>query len=110
MRNNIQKVILSYRIILVILLFLIFSKTCIAQKDTLYLLTENPFFIKNQNTIITGFGIKSIDKRFNLDYYQFQVQNYLGWDEKGNDIYLSLDELRKEVKLDAIKYETKVTL
>lgn len=92
--------------LLIIILFGI-TQSVIAQKDTLYLFIEKPFFqyqtIKN---IRVGFSIMSNDKRFVCDYYKFGVINYQGWDEKGNDIYLNFNQLRKKININDINYET----
>lgn len=83
------------------------TQSTIAQKDTLYLFIDKPFFrYQTIKSIHTGFIVKSEDKRFVCDYYKFGVINYQGWNEKGEDIYLSLKELRKEVNIDTLKYKT----
>ncbi len=89
---------------IILILSLISLQVCFSQADTLYIMIENPFFVKNYNSISVGFGINSKDKRFNLDYYQFRLTNYKGWDENGNDIFLDINQLRKEINIDTIKY------
>ncbi len=67
------------KIILIIIIFTI-TRCAIAQKDTLYLFIDEPFFqYENIENIEIGFVIKSKDKRFVCDYYKFGVINYQGW-------------------------------
>lgn len=92
--------------ILLISVFL-FSQSALSQKDTLYLLIEKPFIQGTMKTnYLFGFTINSKDKRFVCDYYKFQIPSYKGWDEKGMDIYLNLEELKEEIDIDTIDYET----
>jgi hypothetical protein len=68
---------------------------------------KKPFFQgKGIENIITGFTINSKDKRFFCDYYKFSILNFMGWDENGEDIYLTLKELKQEVSIDSISYKT----
>lgn len=95
----------------IIIIGIIFiSQITFSQSDTLYLMLDNPNFRKNYNEIFIGFGIKSNDKQFNLDYFNFKVSNYKGWDKEGNDIYLDISELKQEVAIDTIDYETRLDL
>ncbi|MCG8235126.1 hypothetical protein [Tenacibaculum finnmarkense] len=92
--------------IIIIILFGIVQNV-IAQKNTLYLFIEKPFFqyqtIKN---IRIGFTAISKDKRFVCDYYQFGVFN-LHWSEEKKDVInLPINNLREKVKIDTIPYET----
>jgi len=90
-----------------LILFLFIGLKAFSQKETLYLFIEKPFFrYSTIENIKTGFIINSQDKRFVCDYYKFGILNYLGWDENGEDIYLNLKELRKEIKIDSIQYKT----
>lgn len=94
----------------IIILFGIIQNT-IAQKDTLYLFIEKPFFeYQTIKDIEIGFTVISKDKRFVCDFYKFGVINYQGWDEKGNDIYLNFSQLRKKININDINYETIKTL
>lgn len=95
--------------ILTLIMFLC-SFDIFSQNDTLYILIEKPFFVKNNNDVYIGFGIKSKDKKFNLDYYQFKLLNFNGWDDKGNDIFLDIDELKNSIDLKDINYKTPVNL
>ena len=92
------------KIFLIVSLLLI--EICTAQTEKLYLIIDNPFFVENSNLITVGFGVKSKDKRFNLDYFNFRVLNFKGWNEEGEDIYLDKKQLRKKIDLNSIKYET----
>ena len=91
---------------IVLLIYLSLSTFCFSQNDNLYILVEEPFYVVNENNITTEFGIKSEDKRFNLDFYRFQVSNFQGLDEKGKNVYHSLSELKEEVNLDSINSMT----
>lgn len=89
------------------LLLVITTLTVKSQNNTLYLVLDKPFFqYQTIENINIGFVIESNDKRFVCDYYKFKVLNYQGWNKKGEDIFLSLKELRKEVNLNDINYET----
>ena len=79
--------------IIISLIFLSITQITTSQDNSLYLLIEKPFFIKTHNNISVGFSIKSKDKRFILDYFQFRISNYMGLDENGNDIFLDLKQL-----------------
>ncbi|NQW35547.1 MAG: hypothetical protein HQ471_00945 [Flavobacteriales bacterium] len=96
--------------IIISLIFLSITQITTSQDNSLYLLIEKPFFIKTHNNISVGFSIKSKDKRFILDYFQFRISNYMGLDENGNDIFLDLKQLRKKVTTDSIKYKTILSL
>lgn len=95
------------KISLIIIILFGIIQSAVAQKDTLYLFIEKPFFqyqtIKN---IRIGFIVMSKDKRFVCDYYKFGVINYQGWDEEGNDIYLNFNQLRKKININDINYKT----
>ncbi len=69
---------------------------------TLYLLTNK---IKG---VGYGFAINSEDKRFMTDYYMFNLKKVKGFSKKNNfDFeYYTLDEIRKEISIDTIKYKT----
>lgn len=78
-----------------------------SQSDTLFLLIEKPYIQGKIDTNYKfGFIINSDDKRFVCDYYEFLIHSYQGWDEEGNDVYVSLKDLRKKVKIDTLKCET----
>jgi len=69
---------------------------------TLYLLTNK---IKG---VGYGFAINSEDKRFMTDYYMFNLKEVKGFSKENNfDFeYYTLDEIRKEILIDTIKYKT----
>ena len=96
--------------LMIIILFGI-KQSAIAQKGTLYLLMDKPFFqYPTIENILTGFVIDSKDKRFVCDYYKFYVYN-IHYSEKAKDIiFLPIKDLRKEVKIDTIQYETISTI
>lgn len=93
--------------ILVIIICIINSPILFGQNDALYLLIEKPIFGHICNGVIeTGFIVNSKDNKFVCDYYQFGINTFNGWNENGEDVFLSLKELRKEIDIDTIKYET----
>jgi len=68
---------------------------------------ERPSFMhRDDGTIGTGFIVKSIDKRFICDYYKFGIFTLFYSEEKKDIDYYTLKELRKEIKIDTVKYET----
>lgn len=73
-----------------------------SQNDTLYLLTDK---IKG---VGYGFAVNSKDKRFITDYFIFNLKKVKGFSKKNNfDFeYYTLDEIRKEISLDTIRYKT----
>ena len=92
---------------MVFVFLMLITQAVYSQNDTLYLLMDDPFFrYKNIENIKTGFIINSKDKRFVCDYFMFQIQNFKGWGASGEDIYLDLKELRKEIDINSIDYET----
>lgn len=93
--------------ILIPLVYLFVIQLINAQRDVLTLLVEAPIFKQNDSNFIrTGFMVKSDDKRFVSDYYEFEIFN-IEYSKKDKDIkYLGIDELRVKVSIDTIKYET----
>lgn len=86
------------------LFFLIFSFNAFSQKDTLYLKINNPLYRYDESKhIFTGFSIFSKDPKFISDYYKFQVWNFNGWDDNGNDVLLDLIDLKKEIDSSKVK-------
>lgn len=83
------------------------SQNIVAQNDILYLFIEKPFFqYQTLEDITIGFTIDSKDERFVCDYYKFGVFNSSWSKEEKDVINLSLPELRKEIRIDSIHYET----
>ncbi len=77
--------------------------------NTIYLLLNNPRFTFNcEQSLGYGFAIKSKDKQFLTDYYKFNIYNIKGFSnsKKYDYEYYTLDEIRKEISIDTIKYET----
>lgn len=90
-----------------IFILLLLSTFAYSQNDTLYLLIDNPIFNKSEGEkISTGFAIVSKDSRFITDYYKFTILNFLGWDNKGDNIFIELKDLKKEINVDSVNFET----
>ncbi len=94
---------------LISLVLFVLTQIVLSQKnDTVYILIENPSFKNNncENTLNFGFSIKSKDTRFITDYYQFNLSKAKGFNKNGDFEYYTIEELRKEVMIDSIKYKT----
>ena len=92
---------------ILIILISLMSNFIISQNDTLYLMIDKPKFgVQNYNSINTGFAIKSNDKRFHTDYFNFGVFNFYWSDSKQDIDYYKLSEMKKEVNIDTISYKT----
>ena len=92
---------------IVIILFLISSQINVTQIDTLYLFIEKPIFgYRCEENIGTGFLLKNTDKKKPTDYFSFEIQNAKGLKENGGFDYYTLKELRKEISIQELNYET----
>lgn len=92
------------RILLISIFFI--TQNIFSQKDVLYLMIDKPFFSQQDDEIVTGFIVKSKDKRFICDYFEFKIFNSFYSEDKNDIDYYKIDELRKSVKIDTIEYET----
>ncbi|MCB0463827.1 MAG: hypothetical protein KDC81_14105, partial [Flavobacteriaceae bacterium] len=82
------------------------TQNIFSQKEVLYLMIDKPFFSQQDDKITTGFIVKSKDKRFICDYFEFKIFNSFYSEVKNNIDYYNIDELRKSVKIDTIEYLT----
>ncbi|HET8885302.1 MAG TPA: hypothetical protein VFM70_03015 [Salinimicrobium sp.] len=93
---------------LILIALLIFSfQYAVSQNDTIYLMVEDVSIQSRIGQELSwGFLVKSHDDRFICDYYKFQIPNWMGIDEKGEDIFFNADQLKKGIDLDSIHFET----
>ena len=91
---------------IIVVAFLLISNLGNSQDDDIYILLDTEITQGPNKEIVFGFSLNSRDKRFVCDYYQFKIPNIKGFG-KSNDLeYYTHKELREEIKLHSINYET----
>ena len=93
---------------ILIIILILTTQNLIGQNDgDFYLLIDNPIFgYRYEKDIGTGFILKSKNKQFQTDYFSFDIQNVRDFSETGIFDYYTLKELRKEIDISKLNYET----